>query len=223
MRAEDTCNVWVNRSGADALSIDLGAGEVLDRLDELEIGRITDVLVTHHHRDNVQGLARAVEAGGGGGGPPRGGELFPRADEGWRRYRPESDYDLRDFRFSLLEPVQIAGVVSEYRSRDYGGIELYALPPPGHTIGSVTYLAELGGRRVAFTGDLLYAPGKVWSLAATQWTYGGVEGRASTRLSCGGLARYEPDVLLPSHGEPMDDPAAALDATREALTPLITM
>jgi glyoxylase-like metal-dependent hydrolase (beta-lactamase superfamily II) len=223
MRVEDTCNVWVIRSGDDAICIDFGSGEVLDRLDELEIGRITDVLVTHHHRDNVQGIARAVEAGARVWVPPVEQDLLARVDEHWRRYRPDTDYDVRDHRFSLLEPVGIAGVVDEYRRRDYGGIEIYTLPTPGHTIGSVTYLADLGGRRVAFTGDLLYAPGKVWSLAATQWSYGGVEGQASTRLSCGVLARHEPDVLLPSHGEPMDDPAAALDATREALTPLITM
>src|SRR4051794_3841987 len=223
MRVEDTCNVWVIRSGDDAICIDFGSSEVLDRLDELEIGRITDVLVTHHHRDNVQGIARAVDAGARVWVPPVEQDLLAGVDEHWRRYRPDTDYDVRDHRFSLLEPVGIAGVVDEYRRRDYGGIELYTLPTPGHTIGSVIYLAELGGRRVAFTGDLLYGPGKVWSLAATQWTYGGVEGQASTRLSCSVLARREPDVLLPSHGEPMEEAAAALEATRDALEPLITM
>jgi glyoxylase-like metal-dependent hydrolase (beta-lactamase superfamily II) len=223
MRVEDTCNVWVIRSGDDAICIDFGSGAVLDRLEELGIRRITDVLVTHHHRDNVQGLARAVEAGARVWVPPVEQDLIAGVDEHWRRYRPETDYDVRDHRFSLLEPVAIAGVVDEYRTRDYGGIQVYALPTPGHTIGSVTYLAELGGRKIAFTGDLLYAPGKVWSVAATQWSYGGVEGQASTRLSCAVLARHQPDLLLPSHGEPMDDPSAALEATREALAPLITM
>ena len=59
----DTCNVYVLRSGREATLIDFGSGAVLDRLPELGVDRITDVLVTHHHRDQVQGLRRAADAG----------------------------------------------------------------------------------------------------------------------------------------------------------------
>jgi glyoxylase-like metal-dependent hydrolase (beta-lactamase superfamily II) len=217
MRVRDTCNVWVVRSGAHAVCFDFGGGAVLDRLDELGIDRVTDVLVTHHHRDGVQGLARAAAAGARIWVPPVEQDLFTRAEELWRRRRAENDYDVRQERFSLLESVEIAGTVSEYRTRSYGGLEVYALPTPGHTVGSVTYLVELDGHRVAFTGDLLYAPGQVWSLAATQWTYSGVEGQAATILSCGVLARHEPDVLLPSHGEPIEEPGAALALTQRQI------
>ena len=65
----------------------------------------------------------------------------------------------------------MAGGVAEYRTRAYGAVEAYALPTPGHTAGSVTYLLERGGRRLAFCGDLVHGDGKVWSLAATQWSY----------------------------------------------------
>jgi glyoxylase-like metal-dependent hydrolase (beta-lactamase superfamily II) len=58
----DTCNVYVLRSGREAVLIDFGSGAVLDRLGELGVDRVTDVLVTHHHRDQVQGLDRAVAA-----------------------------------------------------------------------------------------------------------------------------------------------------------------
>ena len=64
LRVQDTCNVYVLRRGGDAVVIDFGSGRVLDHLDELGVERITDVLVTHHHRDQVQVLARAVDAGG---------------------------------------------------------------------------------------------------------------------------------------------------------------
>src|SRR3954468_14784582 len=59
----DTCNVYVLRAGREAVLVDFGGGLVLDRLDELGVDRVTDVLVTHHHRDQVQGLARAAEHG----------------------------------------------------------------------------------------------------------------------------------------------------------------
>lgn len=223
VRVRDTCNVWVLPTAAGAVCIDFGSGSVLDRLDELGISRITDVLVTHHHRDSVQGLARAVEAGARVWVPPVEQEFFDRAEELWAARRPETDYNMRQHRFSLLESVEVAGTVSEYRRRDYGGVEIYALPTPGHTVGSVTYLADVDGRSVAFTGDLLYGAGKVWSLAATQWTYTGPEGLAATILSCGVLERSSPEVLLPAHGDPIDDPQAALGETRRRLRELMEL
>ncbi|MDX6450720.1 MAG: hypothetical protein QOH16_769 [Gaiellaceae bacterium] len=222
-RVRDTSNVWVIRRGRDAICIDFGSGAVLDQLEELGVDRITDVLVTHYHRDGVQGLARAAEAGIRIWVPPVEQDLFTRAGEQWAARRVENDYDLLQERFSLLESVEIAGVVSEYRAREYGGVELFALPTPGHTLGSVSYLGEVGGRRTAFTGDLIYGPGQVWSVAATQWTYTGVEGQAAAILSLGVLARRNLEVLLPAHGEPIDDPAGALAETRDRLAELMEL
>jgi glyoxylase-like metal-dependent hydrolase (beta-lactamase superfamily II) len=222
-RVRDTANVWVIKRGRDAVCIDFGSGAVLDQLDDLGVDRITDVLVTHYHRDGTQGLARAAAAGIRIWVPPVEQDLFTRAGELWAARRVENDYDLLQERFSLLESVEIAGVVSEYRTRDYGGVELFALPTPGHTPGSVTYVGEIGGRTTAFTGDLLYGPGQVWSLAATQWTYTGVEGQAAAILSLGALARRAPDVLLPAHGEPMEEPASALAETARALGELMEL
>src|SRR5215203_2000887 len=193
-RVRDTCNVYVLRSGSDAILIDFGSGAALDHLPELGIERVTDVLLTHHHRDQVQGLERAADAGVSIWAPPVERELVDDVDRRWQARQIDNDYDLRQDRFSLLEQVPVAGTVAEYRKRRYGGIDVYTLPTPGHTVGSVTYLVEVDGRRLAFTGDLVYGHGKVWSLAATQWSYSGVEGQAATHLSCGVLAQREPDL-----------------------------
>src|SRR5919202_2195837 len=56
----DTCNVYVVRAGARAMLIDFGSGRILDELPAMGIDSATDLLVTHHHRDQVQGLVRAV-------------------------------------------------------------------------------------------------------------------------------------------------------------------
>ena len=48
---------------------------MLDRLAELGIERITDVLLTHHHRDQLQGLGRAAAAGIRIWAPPFDAEL----------------------------------------------------------------------------------------------------------------------------------------------------
>lgn len=219
----DSCNVYVLRSGGEAVLIDFGSGDVLDTLEELGVERVTDVLLTHHHRDQLGGLRRAVDAGIRVWAPPFDAELVADASGHWARRPIDVDYDLREDRFSLLESVPISGTVAEYRPAAFGGVEVFTLPTPGHTPGSVTYLVEADGRTLAFTGDLLYGDGKVWSLAATQWSYSGVEGQEATIVSCAALAAREPDVLLPSHGEPIEDVQAALSAVRARLGKLIEL
>jgi glyoxylase-like metal-dependent hydrolase (beta-lactamase superfamily II) len=222
IRFRDTCNVYVLRSGSEAVLVDFGSGAILDRLPELGIERITDVLLTHHHRDQAQGVARAAAAGARIWAPPLEVDLLAHVDRHWLSRQLENDYDVRQDRFSLLEPVPVE-CVDEYRLTSFGGFDVYTLPTPGHTTGSLTYLVELDGRRVAFSGDLLYGPGKVWSLAATQWSYNGVEGQAAAILSCAILEDQAPDVLLPSHGEPIDDPPSALALTRARLRELVEL
>jgi glyoxylase-like metal-dependent hydrolase (beta-lactamase superfamily II) len=223
VRYRDTCNVYVLRSGRDAVLVDFGSGDVLDHLGELEIDRVTDVLLTHHHRDQLQGLQRAVDAGARVWAPPVEADLIADAGGRWQRRQVVNDYDVREDRFSLLESVPISGTVAEYRTQRYGAIDVYTLPTPGHTLGSVTYLVEVDGRVLAFVGDLVHGDGKVWSLAATQWSYSGVEGQAATVLSCGVLADRHPDVLLPSHGDEVDDPQPALARVRARLQELVDL
>src|SRR4051812_19388966 len=220
---KDTCNVYVLRNGSDAVLIDFGSGAALELREELGVERFTDVLLTHHHRDQVQGLARAVEAGIRIWAPPVERDLIDRVHSHWLEQTVDNQYDLTQDRFSLLEEVPVDGVVAEYRTRPYGGIDVYTLPTPGHTAGSVSYLATVAGRRLAFTGDLLYGPGQVWSLAATQWTISGTEGTASTSLSLALVDDLKPDVLLPSHGEPIEHPAAAIGLTRARIEELMNL
>lgn len=215
-RVEDTAAVYLvlGERGADgladAVTVDFGTGVVLHHLDRLGVRRVTDVLMTHHHRDQGQGLPLAVEHGARVHVPPVEVDLFTRPDELWAERNLDDDYDLRQDRFSLLEPVAVAGVLPEYRDARFGTVTLRVVPTPGHTVGSVTLLLDRDGRRLAFTGDLVHAPGRVWSLAATQWSYTGVEGPAMLVLSCMTLSDERPDLLLPSHGAPIPDAVAAL-------------
>jgi glyoxylase-like metal-dependent hydrolase (beta-lactamase superfamily II) len=217
----DTCNVYLLTSGADAIAIDFGSGAVLDHLADYGVERVTDVLMTHHHRDQGQGLARAAAAGARIWVPATERDLFADVSAHWQRRTLDNDYNLRQDKFSLLEDVPVHGVVPEYRPTRIGGFDVTAMPTPGHTLGSVSYLVETGGDRLAFTGDLLYGPGKVWSLAATQWSYSGLEGAAASVLSLDLLADRSPGLVLPSHGEPITEPATAIAATRRNLQALV--
>jgi glyoxylase-like metal-dependent hydrolase (beta-lactamase superfamily II) len=219
----DTVNVWLVRRDRDAILVDFGSGDVLDHLAELGVDRVTDVLITHHHRDVVQGLARARSAGIRIWVPPTESDLIARADDHWQARPLDNVYDLREDRFTILEEVPVDGVVEPYRERRFGPFDVLTLPTPGHTPGSVSYVIEVDGRRLAFIGGLLAAPGKVPSLAATQWTYTGIEGLGSTILSGLDLLDREPDRLLPAHGAPIDDPPGAIALANERLQALIDL
>lgn len=215
-RIHDTCNVYLIVSDAEgpertAVAIDFGDGTVLDHLEELGVDRISHVLMTHHHRDQGQGLPRAVEAGIPILVPPVEVDLFRDVDELWRTRQLDLDYNLRQDRFSLLESVPVAGTVPEYRAADFDGVVLTTVPTPGHTPGSVSYLLDRDGVRIAFSGDLIHSPGRVWSMAATQWSYSHHEGPAMTVLSCYLLNDHYPRVLMPSHGDPMAPAGDALE------------
>jgi glyoxylase-like metal-dependent hydrolase (beta-lactamase superfamily II) len=222
-RFQDTCNVYLVKRDRQAILIDFGSGDVLDKLSEYGVDAVTDVLMTHHHRDVAQGLARAAAEGIRIWVPSSERDLFSAVDEHWRARPIDVDYDLREDRFSLLEPVPVAGVVDEYRTRQYGAVDVLALPTPGHTLGSTSYLIDSDGRRLAFTGDLVAGPGKVWSLAATQWTYTGIEGLGGTILSGLDLLERGADVLLPAHGEPVAEPRPAIELLNARLQALIDM
>src|SRR5215207_69001 len=206
----DTCNVYVLCSGSEAVLVDFGRGDVLDHLAEVGVERVTEVLMTHHHRDQGQGLARAVQAGSRIWVPYAEQDLFHSIDVHWQAREVYNNYNVRQDRFSLLESVPVAGTLQDYEIRQFGAHTLTVLPTPGHTTGSISLLVEIHGQRVLFCGDLIYGPGKVVSLAATQWTYNGAEGVAAGLASLLDLQDRQIDLLLPSHGNPIHDPRSAI-------------
>jgi glyoxylase-like metal-dependent hydrolase (beta-lactamase superfamily II) len=237
-RFEDTCHVYVIRCGTKAVLIDFGAGEVLELLPQLGIEQVTDVIMTHHHRDQAQGLPLAAEAGARVWVPAAERGLFDDLERHWLGSCGWSNYDVQGTqRFALAASVPVTGAVLEYVSTRYGlagggaadgrpadaAVELTALPLPGHTAGSIGLIGEIDGSTVVFAGDLLAGPGKVWSLGGTQWSYAGSEGLAASVLSLLDLRDREPDLLLPSHGVLMAEPAAAIDLTVTRLRALLDL
>ena len=217
----DTCNVYVLSSGPEAVLIDFGSGDLLDQLSEIGVEGVTDVLMTHHHRDQGQGLARAVQAGIRIWVPHTEQELFHSVDTHWQAREIYNNYNVREDRFSLLESVPVAGTLLDYETRLFGTHAVTFIPTPGHTTGSISLLVELSGKRILFCGDLIYGPGKVLSLAATQWTYNGAEGVAASLASLLDLQDRQIDLLLPSHGDPIANPHEAIASLVERLWELL--
>jgi glyoxylase-like metal-dependent hydrolase (beta-lactamase superfamily II) len=215
----DTCNVYVLKQGNTAVLIDFGAGLVLNQLPQLGDIHITDVLMTHHHRDQGQGLQanHSFKLWV----PHQEQNLFHSLESHWQGRDLYNSYNNRQDRFSLLDSVPVTGTLKDYEVYTFAGHSLEVLPTPGHTTGSISLLTNMSGCRVAFVGDLITAPGKLWSLAATQWSYNGAEGVAATIASLKLLKNAKPDLLLPSHGAPIKDPEAAIDLLVQRLWKLL--
>jgi glyoxylase-like metal-dependent hydrolase (beta-lactamase superfamily II) len=215
---EDTCNVYLVRDGSRALLVDFGSGKILDHLPGLGVTRVDWVLHTHHHRDQCQGDFRAVERRIPIAVPAHERHLFADAENFWRNRRVFHLYYVRNDFNTLTEDVPVAAVLRDYETFRWNGHDVFVLPTPGHTLGSVSLLMDVDGRKAAFTGDLLHSPGKLVNLWDTQVNYGGAEGIDLGAYSLARLREAKPALVCPSHGEPMPEPDAAIQDTIDKLT-----
>jgi glyoxylase-like metal-dependent hydrolase (beta-lactamase superfamily II) len=125
-------------------------------------------------------------------------------------------YVRNDFN-TVVANIPVASSLHDYETFRWRGLEFLILPTPGHTPGSISLVADIDGGRLAFTGDLMYAPGKILTLHDTQHEYGGIEGVDLSADSLVRLAAQLPTMLCPSHGAPIDDPDRAIRETADKL------
>ncbi len=207
----DTCNVYVLKDGNRALLIDFGSGHVLSLLGEIGVTRIDAILHTHHHRDQCQGDARAAAERVPIIVPQHERHLFADAENFWRNRRIFEMYNVKNDFFSVTQNIPVADVLRDYDAYRWGSHELLIYPTPGHTLGSVSLLGTVDGKKVAFTGDLIQALGKVVNLYELQYSYGNTDGVDYAIYSLTRLREQGPELVCPSHGEPFNSPADGID------------
>ena len=207
----DTCNVYVLKDGNRALLIDFGSGHVLNLLGQIGVTRVDAILHTHHHRDQCQGDSRAAAERIPILVPEHERYLFEEAENFWRNRRIFELYYVKNDFFTVTRDVPVAGVLRDYDTHRWGAYELLIHPTPGHTLGSVSLLGKVDGKKVAFSGDLIQAPGKVVNLYELQYSYGSTDGVDYAVFSLTRLREQGPELVCPSHGEPFSSPAAGLD------------
>jgi glyoxylase-like metal-dependent hydrolase (beta-lactamase superfamily II) len=215
---EDTCNVYVVRDGTSAVLIDFGSGRILEHLPGLGITNVDWILHTHHHRDQCQGDRRAVEREIPIAVPAHERHLFVDAENFWRNRRVFHLYYVRNDFNTVTRNIPVDRVLDDYSTLRWNKTEFFVLPAPGHTLGSIALVAKVDGKQVAFSGDLMCAPGKIPNLYDTQINYGGAEGIDLGIYSLARLREQKPELLCPSHGEPMGNPDGAIDETIRRLS-----
>ena len=211
-------NVGVIHRGEDALLIDVGDGSVLDTLEGCGIRWVDGVLFTHHHRDQAYGAPRVLAGGGWTGAPEAERALFEEVDAYWSD--PKNRWHVYHFRphHVLTEPVPIHRTFVDGDTLKWMPARITALHTPGHTDGSMTYLLDVDGQRIAFCGDLIFDEGQILDLYSLQKGFGGLTEyhgfMSAWREVIASLRRIESSgaaVLVPSHGNIIRDPRSTID------------
>lgn len=215
---EDTTNVYVIRDGTRCVLIDFGSGKVLDHLRQAGITQVDWILHTHHHREQCQGDYKAVERRIPIAVPAHERHLFEDAENFWRNRRVFHLYYVRNDFNTITENIPVARSLDDYSTFRWQKTEFFVLPTPGHTLGAISLLATIDGKKTAFTGDLMYAPGKILNLYDTQVNYGGSEGIDLGIYSLARLREQKPAMVCPSHGDPLPDPDSGIGETIRRLT-----
>ncbi|MDQ1471066.1 MAG: hypothetical protein QOJ99_2546 [Bryobacterales bacterium] len=209
---EDTCNVYLIRDGSHGLLIDFGSGAILRHLGDLGISKIDYILHTHFHRDQAQGDPLAVARRIPIAVPAHERHLFQNAENFWRNRRVFELYDVKNDFFSLTQNVPVSALLRDYEIFRWRNREFFIQPTPGHTVGSISLITQVDGRKVVFSGDLMHSPGKVQTLHDLQYYYAEHEGVDLSVYSLRELIAATPDLLCPSHGAEVHDPIPGMTA-----------
>jgi len=205
------CHCYLIFDGRTGLLVDTGAGRAADRwlaavAQVCDPAALAGVLVTHYHADHAGGAGTAAAAGLTVLGSRDTAAALRVADEDVTSlavaraagvYPP--DYRLRATAAEAVAPGRLP----------VGGLDLEVVDAPGHCDGHLVLVLRTAGRTVLFSGDCLFAGGRVSVQAIHDCR---LDRYAATVID---LADRNVDVLLPGHGEPVLDGAGA-DVERAA-------
>jgi glyoxylase-like metal-dependent hydrolase (beta-lactamase superfamily II) len=191
------CHCYLIWDGEDGLLIDAGTGlgveGWLSNVSEVcDPSRIAGVLVTHYHADHAGGSAAARGAGISVLGHPLTARALATGDEDVTQVARARDVGIYPSGYRLL-PASVAPVAPGTEV-GRGTARVEVVDAPGHCDGHVVCRYDQGGTAVLFSGDCLFAGGRVSLQAIPDCR---LDAYAKTVIT---LAEHRTDVLLPGHG-----------------------
>ena len=180
-----------------------------------------DTLLLTEARRDVTWAARGLAQGGAKViAPEKEAEFLIHPEKFWAELREKRFHDYAQQSTKLpVEALPVSRTVKEGDTITWGDLSIRVLDTPGYTRGAVSYLVELGGKNVAFTGDLIRDDGKLQDLFSLQDAiptakiggYHGWAGRLGELMtSLDRIAAEKPDLLVPLRGPVIRDPLAAI-------------
>jgi glyoxylase-like metal-dependent hydrolase (beta-lactamase superfamily II) len=221
---DDTCRVYVIKSGDRGLLVGFGSGRILGKMSDLGIQQVDRVLLTHHHRNQAQGLVGLKAYPFKVTVPEKEAIFFENVESFWRDVKLYINYDCRSYWNTLRQSIRVDEKVRAGSLISWQGYEFKVLETPGPTDHSVSYSTKIDGRRVVFCGDLISGAGKVPNWFDLHWDYYGfTQGIDASDLSFAEIRGERAEWLLPSHGDPIHNPSAAMEANSKVYAQLREM
>ena len=188
---------------------------------------VETVFLTHHRRDVAWAGVTLADDGTMVVAPAAELPLISNAEGFWSEFRGTRFHDYAQQSTKVLgSDLYVNEPASGGRSFEWRGLSIEVLDTPGYTRGAVTYLLELDGRRIAFTGDLIYEGGRIFDLYSLQDSieetetrgYHGYAARSAALLrSLARLQAAEPDIIVPARGPILLDPARDIELLSERI------
>ena len=182
-----------------------------------ELRNVEKVFLTHHRRDVVWAALGLVANGARVVAPATELPYLAQAQGFWSEFQGTRFHDYAQQSTKILTTnLDVQELARGGRSIEWRGLTIDVLDTPGYTRGGVSYLVKIGGRRVAFTGDLLFPGGKILDLYSLQDSiketetrgYHGYAARAADVISSlRRLLAAAPDIIVPARGPIIDDPS----------------
>ncbi len=219
-----------SEDGADVLSETLGAVGY-------EPKDVSDVIVTHPHSDHIGLVPELREAGADVHAPRPALEQVRRTEEeleaGVREVGREVGYDGErldeaveksvsslERNRRLLEPDAEGTHELGYGEFVAGGRGFEAYRTPGHQIHHASFVTEVGGVKVLFSGDALIEPFRPAALH-TGIDYGAFEAVDAFFEAMETFESLDVDTVFPGHGPVFSDTDGAVSSTRDSLNELL--
>ncbi|MFB3902408.1 MAG: MBL fold metallo-hydrolase [Acidobacteriota bacterium] len=212
----DCANVYAVVERDRACLIGFAGGRALDHLAEIGVSKVDQILVTHHHRDGLQGIKRAVEAGIRIVIPAEESAFIKTAEQHWASKRVFVNYQGASRFNAVTSNGPVSREVSDGDVIDWGGDRVRVLRTPGHTPGSITYLLSRDGKTIAFTGDLYTASGKTLTYYDLDWGYG-ARTFPKPLEAIAWLRAQTPLLVCPEHSRPFEEDGGGLDQFKSNL------
>ena len=191
------------------------------------LANVEKVFLTHHRRDVVWAALDLASSGARVVAPAAELSYISRAEGFWDEFRGTRFHDYAQQSTKILtRDLDVREPARGGRSIEWRGLTVEVVDTPGFTRGAVTYIVELGRKRIAFTGDLLYEGGRILDLYSLQDSieetetrgYHGYAARAADALkSLERLRSEDLDIIVPARGPVIFDPNGDIERLRARL------
>lgn len=188
------------------------------------------VLFTHHRRELIQAGRKLVENGARAVMPSGEAENIEHPDRFWKRFIEQREgYFGGMMTNRVTKSMEVAEKVRGGDHINWQGHEIKVLNTPGYAKNAVSFLVSIDEKKYAFVGNLIYDHGQITDIYNLQSAvdstnlgrYHGYLGRLGKLISSlQKVIAEDPDILIPSRGNPVYEPKKAVGSLIKQLQKL---